>query len=207
MRVLLATALLLALLPTAAAEPLDWKFRVFLDGREIGEHQFVLRGHADERELRSEARFDVRFLFINAYRYRHTAVERWRDGCLVGLESATETNGERESVSAAARGGRLVVERATVREEHPGCVMSFAYWDPRILEAQQLLNSQTGELLPVTVLPRGEEPVRVRGETLSARRYRIVGPQLQIDLWYAGDRWVALEAPAAGGRVLRYELS
>lgn len=84
--------------------------------------------------------------------------------------------------------------------------MTFAYWNPQILKARRLLNAQTGELLPVTVTPQGEETVEVRGKPVAAHRYRISGPRLQIDLWYAGARWVALEALAEGGRRLRYEL-
>ena len=88
----------------------------------------------------------------------------------------------------------------------PGCVMSFAYWDPRILRATRLLNSQTGELLPVSVAEQGTERVNVAGRTVAATRHRLSAPDLQIDLWYADGRWVALEAPTPGGRTLRYEL-
>jgi len=85
--------------------------------------------------------------------------------------------------------------------------MSFAYWDPRILTARRLLNSQTGELLPVQVATLGEETLDVRGQRVAAQRHRISGPQLQIDLWYSAGGWVALEALAQGGRRLRYELA
>ena len=70
--------------------------------------------------------------------------------------------------------------------------MSFAYWNPQILNAQRLLNSQTGEFLAVKITAQGEETVDVRGKPLSARRHRISGPSLQIDLWYADDQWIAL---------------
>ena len=57
--------------------------------------------------------------------------------------------------------GRLVVERPAAREAHDGCVMSFAYWGPPIPRATRLLNSQTGELLPVRVDAYGTERVSV----------------------------------------------
>ena len=108
---------------------------------------------------------------------------------------------------AGVPGDRLVVERPDRRDEHRGCVMSFAYWNPGILQASALLNSQTGELVPVTITAQGDDRVEVRGRTLTAQRHRIVAPQLRIDLWYADGQWVALEAPAQGGRRLRYELT
>jgi hypothetical protein len=208
MRPLLAALLLLVgLVPDALGEVRFWNFRVTLDGREIGQHRFTLTTTGDARELRGEARFDVRVLFVSAYRYFHEAVKRWNGGCLDSLVARTETNGARQDVSASARGDRFVVERPDRREEHRGCVMSFAYWNPGILQANALLNSQTGEFVPVTITAQGDDRVDVRGRTLSAQRHRIVAPQLRIDLWYADGQWVALEALAQGGRRLRYELA
>jgi hypothetical protein len=205
-----AIALLLVLglggLP-AHADVRDWNFRVLLDGREIGTHRFTLTAEGNQREvITSRAQFKVRVLFFDAYSYRHEAREVWEDGCLRSLDAATVTNGRPENVKAEAREGSMVVVREHASEEHPGCVMSFAYWNPAILATRRLLNSQTGELLPVSVLSRGAESVRVRGRNVLADRYRIDGPELHIDLWYAGQDWVALEAPAEGGRQLRYEL-
>ena len=207
MRSLLAAMLLALAVPVARAETQVWQFRVLLDGREIGEHRFELDVAGAQRELRSRARFDVRVLFVDAYRYRHEAVEVWDGGCLQSLVARTETNGQREDVRAAMRDGTLIVDGASGRAEHAGCVMSFAYWDPRILTARRLLNSQTGELLPVQVATLGEETLDVRGQRVAAQRHRISGPQLQIDLWYSAGGWVALEALAQGGRRLRYELA
>jgi hypothetical protein len=84
--------------------------------------------------------------------------------------------------------------------------MSFAYWNPRILQARRLLNAQTGEVVPVTVAAQGEEMVDVRGRKVLAQRQRLSGPKLSIDLWYAGGEWVALQSEAGGGRRLIYRL-
>lgn len=205
MRRLLALAVLCVALPVAA-EVRTWNFRVLLDDRPIGEHLYTLRAAGDGLELRSAARFDVRVLLVNAYRYRHEALERWDGNCLQSLAARTETNGERLVVDATARDGRLFVERPVARDAHEGCIMSFAYWNPQILKAQRLLNSQTGELLPVSITRLGQEPRPVRGSPRPAQGHRIQAPGLQIDLWYADGQWVALEAPVAGGRRLRYEL-
>jgi hypothetical protein len=206
----LASLLLVA--PTATSSPAapaadgEWNFRVLLDGKEVGWHRYVVRGDGASTEVESHAQFDVRFLMLNAYSYRHTARERWRGACLDELESRTETNGRVEEVAAVAYDDAVVVDGPSGDARLPGCVMSFAYWDPRILRATRLLNSQTGELLPVSVAERGTERVSVAGRTVAATRHRLSAPNLQIDLWYADGRWVALEAPTPGGRTLRYEL-
>ena len=195
-----------ATIPAAPAAGGEWNFRVLLDGKEVGWHRYIVRGGGAETEVESRAQFDVRFLLLNAYSYRHTARERWRGACLDELESRTETNGRVEEVAAMAYDDTMVVDGPSGDARLSGCVMSFAYWDPRILRATHLLNSQTGELLPVSIADRGTERVNVAGRNVVANRHRLSAPDLQIDLWYADGRWVALEAPTPGGRKLRYEL-
>lgn len=205
MRALLVLTAMLAANAALADAGREWNFRVLLDGDEVGWHRYTVRGSGDATDVESRAQFNVKFLFLDAYRYRHEARERWRGACLDALESRTETNGRVEEVDATALEGALVVEASSGNVRHDGCIMSFAYWDPRILGASRLLNSQTGELLPVQVTNRGAETVDVAGRSMTATRHRLSAPGLQVDLWYADGRWVALSAPTPGGQ-LRYEL-
>ena len=188
MRLVLVLALCGAL--GAEASQRSWNFRVLLDGREIGRHTFTREEAADGARVVSHARFDVRFLFVSAYRYEHRAEERWRGGCLLSLEASTDDNGVRKDV----------------RVRPSDCTRSFSYWDPAILRAERLLNAQTGEVLPVRAASLGLESIAVRGRETPASRHRLTAPGLSIDLWYAGADWVALESSVEGGRRLRYEL-
>jgi hypothetical protein len=177
----LLTALVMAS-PLAAAQERRWEFRATLDDKPLGYHRFVLRergGERDgERELTSTARFEVRFLGFAVYRYAHDATERWKGDCLVSLKATTDDNGERSAVELAP----------------PGCAMSFAYWNRKILERSELWNAQTGTA----------EKVRV--EPLGAGRYRLSGPKHPIELWYSAQgEWLALESQLDKGR-LRYRL-
>jgi hypothetical protein len=190
----------------AAGAAREWHFRVWLDDQEVGWHRYVVRERGDATEVESRAQFDVRFLFLNAYRYRHEARERWRGDCLDELDARTVTNGKVQQVEALVSDEALIVVRPSGEARLPGCVRSFAYWDPRILDADRLLNSQTGEWLPVRIEARGDDRVTVAGRDVLATRHRLTAPDLQIDLWYAHGHWVALEAPLPGGRTLRYEL-
>ncbi len=49
----------------AVAQPRVWNFGVFLNDGPIGHHRFTLRGEGAEREMKIEARFDVKVLFFN----------------------------------------------------------------------------------------------------------------------------------------------
>ena len=206
-RALLAAALIVAASPAISAEPRVWSFRVYLDDAPIGHHRFTLHETASTRELMSEARFTVKILGINAYRYAHNATERWRGDCLNGLTARTDDNGEPTNVNASRAGERLTISGNRTPEPLSGCVMTFAYWNPAILRESRLLNAQTGEYEAVRVALVGEEKITVKGAPVTATRYRITGSKHPIDLWYSSDNeWLQLESTLSGGRRLRYRL-
>lgn len=184
----------------------EWRFAVSLDGKPIGEHRFVTRELEDTVEVVSEANFRVRFLFIDAYRYEHRADELWRGDCLERLDARTDDNGEEIVVSGerAGQGFRVTTDGVAAGVEM--CVQTFAYWNPRILDATHLLNPQTGEYLPVQVRALGHDTT---GDYPGAQHYLLSGGsgsrRLQIDLWYsAAHEWLGLESRTPDGRRLRY---
>jgi len=201
-RLAVAVGILLALQAQAAEQ---WDFEVLLDGKSIGSHRFTLESRGDERVLRSQASFDVKLLFITAYRYRHDATERWQGDCLVGLKASTDDNGTVGSVAAARDGNRLQVDSPKGHSVLDGCVMSFAYWNPAMLKQARLLNAQTGKYQPVQITALPDQPLRVRGQEVQAQHYRLTGPEQPVELWYSaqGD-WLGLESRVAGQRRLLY---
>lgn len=200
----LSTATTLAGASSAPETTLN--FRVLLDGDPIGQHRFELRGSGDSREVVSLANFKLRFLFVDVYRYQHKATERWRGDCLVSMDARTDDNGYIETVDASRRSNSLAVIANNRQELYEGCVRSFAYWNPKILNGGRLLNAQTGQYMLIRVQPLGEENIPVKGRTIPTERYRLTGPGVHIDLWYTRDQqWVALESSTGNGRRLRYE--
>ena len=185
----------------------EWRFTVFLDNKEIGYHHFSLKQFGRRQRLDSEARFKVKFLLFDAYRYEHNNVEWWQGDCLAGIQSRTNDNGETFSVQGGIARDRFTVETGLDDKSLPPCVVSFAYWDPALLARPRLLNAQTGEYVEVTVAPMGPDTLTVRGEPVAAYRYRLSGEDLKIDLWYSPDNhWLALESTLEGGRKLRYRM-
>jgi hypothetical protein len=201
--------LVLTSAPSAmASDSRSWEFSVLLDGDEIGYHRFELARRGDAEEVRSEASFDVRFLFVTAFRYRHVNRETWTGGCLASIESSTRQNGRMEAVTGELVDDAFQIEAGDRSEVLDDCVMSFAYWNPEFLEQPRLLNPQTGEYLPVKVEPLGRQVVNARGETVAATAYRLVARDLELTVWYSDDaEWLGLESVAKGGRILRYELT
>lgn len=208
MRDLQAALLALALLAPVqsfATSAGEWNFRVLLDDREIGTHRYTVTERDGKRQVESDARFTVKLLFVDAYRYVHQARESWRGDCLESIEASTDVNGRQVNVRGTHDGERLEVATPGGSVSLPGCVMSFAYWNPAMLRQPKLLNAQTGEHAEVRVEPLGPEPLLVRDRQVLAERYALHADDFRIDLWYApGDRWVQLESRTGGGQRLRY---
>lgn len=217
------TAALGATLALAAAQAeagsREWNFTALLDGKPIGTHRFVLMpadaADAAGRTLSSRAQFDVKFLGITAYRYRHQTSERWSGDCLVEIVARTDDDGKVTEVRGKDSGGTFAVDaRAagkhgarTENQNAAGCVMSFAYWNPAALGAQsRLLDPGTGRFETVDITALQPATIEVRGHPTWARGIRIGGLAQPIEVWYDGQDWVGLDTWVGGGRRLSYRL-
>ncbi len=185
----------------------EWAFNVYLDGKEIGQHRFAAVTANGQLELTSEASFNVRFLFFNAYKYRHVANEKWQGDCLVSLVARTEENRQISLVAGRKLDDGFAVDGPQGKLKLPPCTMTFAYWNPQMLKRQRLLNPQTGEFQEVRIDSFGQETITVRGRPVRAERYRLTATKMQIDLWYSLDQeWLALESTTPTGHLISYKL-
>lgn len=184
----------------------EWQFDVSLDGKPIGSHSFEVQQDGEQTVLKTEASFDVKFLFVTAFRYRHQNTEIWSDDCLMSIDAATNSNGKQLQVRGEIADDNFRLQNSKGTEQLPSCVQTFAYWNPNVLGATRLLNSQTGVYEDVTVSLEGRDEVPVEGQTVEALRYRLSAEAGDITLWYsaADNTWLGLEAPAKGGRKLLY---
>jgi len=189
-----------------AAETRAWNFQMFLDDREVGQHQFLVQRGQDGIKVRSEAKAEVRILAIPLYRYHHLSEEQWSQGCVSAIRARTDNNGDTHDVSGARLGGQLRLDTPAGARELDGCVRSFAYWDLELLRGvKSLLNAETGQLHEVDLQALGPSPLPLGGGR--AERYRLRNGESDIDLWYQQGRWVALQATLRTGGTLRYLLS
>lgn len=198
----------LALVSTLAmAQTREWKFNALLDGKPIGHHHFKLVETEGKRELTSEARFNVKLLFVTVYTYVHDDKETFQGDCLTGIDARTVDNGKTLIVKGALEASGFKVGDGKSQQSLAPCIMTFAYWNPRILEARQLLNSQTGKYDTVKIEKTGEESFLAHGKQVPATKYLLTGEKLQIELWYSRDmQWLGLQSTAEGGRKLLYRM-
>ena len=191
----------------------EWAFDVYLDKNKIGTHTFKL----DEANLlTSKAKFKVKVLFIEAYKYDHTAKEQWKDGCLANLEAHTIENKVTTDVKGAIKGSAFEASDGKTNQNLPACSMTFAYWNPKILTQTKLLNPQNAEYLDAKIENLGAETISVKGAPTDTTHYKLTGAingknKLKIELWYTQNQagkqqWVALKSITPEGYTINYKL-
>lgn len=184
-----------------------YDFKVFLGKDEIGRQHFDISSEGDRTQVRVTAQFTVKFLYITVYTYRHSNVETWEGMCLREIRAETDDNGNSFFVHGTFRNGQLEVQTQAGNWTGEGCIKTFAYWNPEWIKGERLLNSQTGEHQPVSIVAVGEETIPVQGVPTRAIHRRIVTDKFAVDLWYTlNGRWVALESTTKKGDTLRYTL-
>ena len=197
-------------LSTSAANvgtPQKWRYKVFLDEQEIGYQTVTVNSEKTQATVQIEANFNVKFLFFTAYRYRHNNRETWQNDCIKTIESRTNDNGDTFYVTGKRENHQFALLTNDGAQTLPGCVRTFAYWDPRLLKAQRLLNSQTGEYLEVDIRFIGNENLVIANDLIASKHYRLRAENIVIDLWYSESmQWLALQTSTEGGNQLRYQL-
>ena len=186
----------------------EWAFDVYLDKSKIGKHTFTYANNL----LTSRAKFNVKVLFINAYKYDHTSKERWQDDCLEGIEVnttedklTTKVNGKKTSIGFEVSDGKS-------NQTLPACTMTFAYWNPKILSQNKLLNPQNAEYLDTHFEKQADESIMVKGKPTDTTHYKLTGSlngknKLNIELWYnQKNEWVALKSITPEGYNIIYKL-
>ena len=178
-------------------------FKVWLGDREIGEHSFTITRDGALTNVLSQAKYNVKIMFVSVFKYQHEAKETWVDQCLQKIESFTVSNGEETKVEGFRDDQQFIVQQndKTLREAS-SCVGTYSYWDLERLQRSALMNSQTGEIIPARVTLVGEQPLpRLQQAALT---YQIETEEATIQLWYADDgRWLALSTET-NGRPLIY---
>lgn len=190
---------------TANASPTDGtlRFEVVLDGRRIGAHTLAFETQTDgSLQVAIDIDLGIRFGPFTVFEYTHRNRTIWRDGRLLSLNSETDDNGERHWVRAISSDTNLAIQsdREAALDVAPSLLPS-TYWMVSTVRQTQLINSQTGELLDVTVRKVARDDIDGPGGVIPATHYRLEG-DLEIDLWYddAGVL-VGLAFIARGARV------
>ncbi len=210
--VLLAALMALPVNVRADATPqMDqaWNFNVYLGDKQIGYHRFQATDLDNGLLVRSDAEFQVKVLFVTAFDYEHSNSEVWRNGCLQSLDATTNSNGKKSEVLGRLEGGTFVVESGSQSQAVDECVASFAYWDRKLLEREQLLNAQTGEYLNIETKALPAQRLKIAQQEILVEQVHLAAKDVDIVVSYAAGTgaWVALDSTLKNGRTLSYRRS
>lgn len=195
-----------ALLPRfgqGAGRPADLAFAATRNGKPLGYHRIAFSEDGPRLIAEIEIAFEVKLAFIPLYRYRHRNREVWQDGRLVELATRTDDDGTDFEVEAKAAGGMLLVTGSSGRLELPGDILPSSYWDERMMQRGEWLDTQSGRLAHSQVSAQPAAPLELGGRTVDARRYDLKG-DITCSLWYHEGRWVRLQFAASDGSVIEY---
>ena len=181
----------------------EWNFDVILNDEVIGKHSFKQVGN----ESHSIAKFKFKFMLMN-FSYEHDSKETWNEDCLKSIVSKTNDDGEVFNVDGGKSNGKLKVSLNGKEKSLPECIMTFAYWNPKILDQKKLMNSQDAEWLDVAIEDFGMETKNVRGREINTQHYTIQANKdgdevFIIDVWYDNNMsLVGLKSPTPIGDLI-----
>ena len=200
--------------PPAAAQPAvsippateTLQYAIMRKGEQIGTHTVELKRAGKETSVNLETNVEVKVLFVTAYRFQHSATERWVNGHLVELNSETDDNGTQHKLTAALKGAALEVDADGKAAQVDKNIIPSSLWNPELVRQSVMLDTQTGQVMPISVVDGGSEQVTVETGPAPAHRYTIKGKFSQ-DVWYdSRGRLVQSQLVAKDGSVISYKL-
>ena len=193
-------------MPTAGEEIV---FDVYRDGdKRFGTHALTFSQEGGDLVVSIDIELRAGLGPITVFRYEHQSTERWRDGQLVALQSETLKDGDTYQVSAERNGDSLDVQgedpdAGPISLELPLSILPSSHWHGYQTGEYDILNTEYGDELDVSVEFVGEDVLEADGERINTRHYRLVS-DLTVDLWYdENGRWAGCEFEARG-QTIRY---
>ncbi len=158
-------------------------YKIVREGDEVGFLSMEFIRNGDQLTVRTRAKIVVTFVGIPLYRFIHEAEEQWVNGKLRSLTSRSDDNGEPRQVAFKVDGDRL---RGTYNgrvRDYPATLIPASLWNPETLHQTVLLDPIRGRDRRVTVVEKGEEALKIKGQVVTAHHYTIID-KLPRDIWY-----------------------
>lgn len=177
-------------------------FRVERGGTPIGTHTIEFTQQGDALHVAIDINLAVRFGPITVFRYAHSNRETWRDGKLVAIETETDDDGRRFSVSGrATEKGFEVTSSESGTFVAPAGIIPTSYWNPATIEQTRLLDTQRGRIIEVQVSETATRETAIDGAAVPVREYEMTG-DLKLKLWYSPQmEWLNVIFRARGSDV------
>lgn len=195
---LLAAGTALAILPpvpsAALPEASALDFRILRKGSEIGGHRVRFARHDGDRlEVVTEIEVEVQLAFVTLYSFRQRVAQLWVGDRMQEAEIRIEDQGEVREFAVVGRDGVLELDfGGTRRILPPDCLTDIDFWNPAITRRTRVLDTWSGELVPIATEPGPVETVDLGALAVPARRFHLRANRGRSGLvWYTDDGiWV-----------------
>lgn len=205
---LAALTVLVATMAPASGQP-AWhpsdgdrlEFDVFRDGSKFGTHIVSFTKAGDRLTVDSDIELKVALGPLTLFHYVHDVTERYSAGHLVSVAARTKKDGKWKSLSISAVESGLKITGAAFDGVLQSEAIPSTHWNIAEMHQAAMLSTETGAMLPMTVIDQGIERVKVGAGEVEARKY-LVKSELDASFWYdASGRWVKCSFVAQGSKV------
>jgi len=178
------------------------EFEIFRNDAPVGTHRVTFEDRGGALKVVTDFELEVRALFITFFEMQYRSEALWRDGALVSLTARTNRNGDVVTVEAAADGDTLLGQGPNGPFTADLGIYPTNHWNAGVIGSTQLLNTITGRVNAVRLVPLGLEQVDTAHGVIGATRYRYDGA-IDNEVWYdANGRWVQMRFPGEDGSMI-----
>lgn len=180
------------------------QFDVYRKGVQVGSHTVTFEQVSSGYRVESDFGISIRFLSLEAYRFRYRSEALWRNGGLNWIKASVDENGEDFRFEAVRAGDAMRVQLPDGRTTLPAPIFPTNHWNAEVLTQKRVLNTLTGRPSAVAIVRMGEERVPTENGEVLATRYVYTG-DLETEVWYdAAGRWVKMRFEGSDGSIIDY---
>jgi Family of unknown function (DUF6134) len=176
-------------------------FDVYRDGSKFGSHVVTFKKIGEDLTVDSDIHLNVSFGPINFFDYIHDVTEHWSSGRLMSVKARTKNDGKWKDLAADAVEAGLRITGVAFKGVVALPVIPSTHWNVAEMMQPAMLSTETGAMLPMSVIDEGLERVKVGEQTLEARHY-LVKSEIEASFWYdAAGRWVKCAFTTQGSKI------
>lgn len=177
-------------------------FDIYRNDARIGTHNVTFRDEEGGLKVTTNFELEIGLLFVKLFELQYESEALWEDGKLVALSATTNRNGEVSEVEASAAEDILTINGPNGTQTAQMGIYPTNHWNSGVIGSTQLMNTITGKVNDVELVPLGTERVPTNAGMIEAMRYKYEGA-IQNEVWYdAEGRWVAMQFPGDDGSLI-----
>jgi len=183
-------------------------FKVRRNDSDFGYHIIEFTTRSDGKlEIKVKIRFQVKVGPFTVFRYEHDNVEVWDDAGVYSIDAETNDNGEEEYLKVRRVDGETMRIDGTLNQDPnaPLSLLPSTYWNIDTVAQSQLLSTENGKILEVTIEDKGPKSIMAKGRQIEARHYVITGT-LRMNVWYDAKGQLVKSAFSARDQNIEYIL-